>query len=374
MPSPRPCRVLLVGGGTGGHVSPLLAVAEALREEHPGVRSLFVGGRRGLEAELVARAGLPFHRLPVASLRDPDSRLALVGHTLGLPLAFVSALAAVARFRPSVCLTSGGAIAYPAILAARALRVPVYLWEGNVIPGRANRALARWATRIGATFPGTELHLPPAKTAVAGNPIRRSLLRWTRREAREVLELPSGATVVLVTGGSQGSERINDALASALPQLLRAAVVVHHTGPAHLARCEAKRSALPAELRERYRPYGFLGEEMGAALASADLVVGRAGSSSIAEPLAFGTPLVLIPFGAAMSGHQDANARAVAEQGAAAILRESELSGERLAAVVLGLLNDPPRLERMREAARRAGRPQASLEIARELLRLGGCG
>lgn len=362
-----------MGGGTGGHVSPLLAVSEALLEGSPDVRFLFVGGRRGLEADLVAKAGLPFYRLPLASLRDPDSRVALLTNNLAMPLAFAVALVKLARFRPSVCLTSGGAIAYPVILAARALRVPVYLWEGNVVPGRANRALARWSQRIGATFAGTERHLPAAKTVLAGNPIRRSLLRWTRDDGRERLGIPRDETVVLVTGGSQGSERVNEALSGALAQLLRKAIVVHHTGPAHLARLEAKKATLPEDLRDRYRPYGFLGEEMGAALASADLVVGRAGSSSIAEPLAFGVPLVLIPFGASMSGHQAANARIVVELGAAALITESELSAERLAATVVGLLNDPARMQRMRDAARRAGRPDAAVEIARAVLRLGGC-
>lgn len=318
-------------------------------------------------------AGIPFVRLPVASLRDPDSRVQALTNTALLPAGLAAALVELARFHPSVCLTSGGAIAYPAVLAARALRVPVYLWEGNVVPGRANRALARWARRIGAAFPGTELHLPRARTILAGNPIRRSLLRWGRDEGRERLAIGTGETVILVTGGSQGSERVNEALAAALPELLRRAIVVHHTGPAHLARARARLGALPAELRDRYRPYGFLAEEMGAALAAADLVVGRAGSSSIAEPLAFGVPLVLIPFGAAMSGHQDANARSVAELGAAVIVRESELSSGRLAAVVLGLLDDPSRLGRMRDAAKRAGRPDAATAIARDVLALGGC-
>lgn len=319
-------------------------------------------------------AGIPFHQLPVASLRDPGSRLAALAWLALLPLAFGSALLRVARFRPLACLTSGGAIAFPAVIAARLLRVPVYLWEGNVIPGRANRALAGWSQRIGATFPGTEAQLPGAKTVLAGNPIRRSLLRWDRAGARGHLGIGAQESVVLVTGGSQGSQRVNDAITAALPQLLRRAVVVHHTGPAHLARARAQLEVLPPEQRGRYRPYGFLKDELGAALAAADLVVGRAGSSSIAEPLAVGVPLVLVPFGAAMNAHQDANARSVAELGAALIVRESELSSGRLVAVVLDLLDHPERLARMRDAAKRAGRPEAARTIARDILALGGCG
>lgn len=337
------------------------------------MRFLFVGGRRGLEADLVRAADLPFHATPMPSLRDPDSRLSLITRAVLFPLAFIDALVRVVRFGASICFSTGGLVSFPIVLAARAAGVPVYIWTGDVIPGRANRALARFAGRVGAAFPGTERFLPAGKVVVSGNPIRRSLLRWRRDPVRAQLDLRDGDAVVLVTGGSQGAERINEAVLSALPQLLRRCIVIHHTGAAHIGRAEARRSSLSAELRDRYRPFGFSTDEIGAALAAADLVVGRASSSSIAEPLAFGVPLVLIPFGAAMSGHQAANARSVVERGAAVLLPEAELSAERLTAVVLGLLDDPPRHERMRAAARAAGRPEAALEIARDLLRLGRC-
>jgi len=176
--------------------------------------------------------------------------------------------------------------------------VPAYIWEGNAIPGRVNRLLAGWSQRVGATFEASLRALPRSRTTIAGNPIRRSLLRWTRESGRQELGLPADATVVFVTGGSQGSAAINHAVSGALPRLLRRATVIHHTGDAHLAPIAAKRETLPGDLRDRYHVYGFLREEMGAALASAVLVVGRASSSSIAEPLAFGVPLILVPFAA----------------------------------------------------------------------------
>lgn len=362
-----------MGGGTAGHVSPLLAVAEALREAAPATGLRFVGGRRGLEAELAARAGIGFHAIPLPSLRDPDSRVALIAHLLLVPVAALDALIQIAWFRPRVCLTSGGFGAVPVLLAARVARVPVYLWEGNVVAGRVNRALARWSTCVGATFAASLGALPQGRTTVSGNPIRRSLLRWTKPAGRAALGLPAELPVVLVTGGSQGAERINGAVFAAISRLVREATIVHHTGPAHLAAAQAQRALLPEADRPRYRPHGYLHEEMGAALAAADLVVGRAGSSSIAEPLAFGTPLVLIPFGAATNAHQAANARAVADGGAAVIIDERELDGDRLAAVVTGLLGDPERLRRMAAAARELGRPDAATAIAADVLRLGGC-
>ncbi len=290
-----------------------------------------------------------------------------------MPVAAIDAAVLIARFRPRVCLTSGGLSALPVLLAARLLGVPIYLWEGNVVAGRVNRTLAGWSTRIGATFAASLRSLPRGRTTVSGNPIRRSLLRWTRVAGRAALGVPADLPVVLVTGGSQGAERINTALFAALSRLTRIATIIHHTGPAHIAGAQARRALLPDADRPRYQPHAYLHEEMGAALAAADLVVGRAGSSSIAEPLAFGTPLVLIPFGAAMNAHQAANARAVAEGGAATVVMESELDGDRLAAVVAGLLGDPDRLGRMSAAARELGRPGAATAIAADVLRLGGC-
>ncbi|MBI2323535.1 MAG: UDP-N-acetylglucosamine--N-acetylmuramyl-(pentapeptide) pyrophosphoryl-undecaprenol N-acetylglucosamine transferase [Chloroflexi bacterium] len=353
-------------------MSPLLAVAEALRERDGAVTFLFLGGRRGLEADIVPASGIAFHATPMPSLRDPDSWLSLVSRGALLVPSVLDALIRIATFRPHVCCTSGGLVSLPVVLAARLLRVPVYLWEGNVVPGRVNRLLAGWSQRIGATFDASASFLPRDRTHVSGDPIRRSLLRWRGPEARTVLKLDHGH-VVLASGGSQGSERINDAVMGALGQLLRRATVIHLTGGAHIGRAEARKATLAPELAERYRPYAFLRDEMGAALAAADLVIGRAGASSIAEPLAFGKPLVLVPFGAAASGHQEANARAIQETGAAEVIRESELDGERLAAVILGLLDDPPRLARMSSAARALGRPNAAGTVATELLKLGRC-
>jgi UDP-N-acetylglucosamine--N-acetylmuramyl-(pentapeptide) pyrophosphoryl-undecaprenol N-acetylglucosamine transferase len=369
----RPCRVLLVGGGTGGHVSPLLAIAEALREVDPDVGFLFLGGRRGREAELVPAAGIPFHATPLPSLRDPESRIALLRTLVSVPLAFFDALVAQLRFRPDVCCTTGGIVAIPVTLAARLLRVPVYLWDGNALPGRSTRLLASLSSRIGVTYEQARRTLPRGRTVLAGTPIRASLLKWTRERGRETFAVPADATLVVVSGGSQGSERVNDALWSALGRIIRRAYVLHITGEKHGARAEARRANLAAEVRDRYIVRPFLGDDMGGALAAADLVIGRAGASSIAEPLAFGVPLLLIPFGAAMEGHQEANARAMVETGAAISMREGELDGDRFTAQISGLLDDPTRLRRMANAARAAGRPQAAQEIARELLALGGC-
>lgn len=334
---------------------------------------LFLGGQRGKEAELVPAAGLPFHATPMPSLRDPQSRLALLRTLVGVPLAFFDALAQLVRFRPDVCCSTGGVVAIPVTLAARLLRVPVYLWDGNALPGRATRLLASFSSRIGVSYEQARHALPRGRTVLAGTPIRASLLKWTRERGRETFAVPADAMLVVVSGGSQGSERVNDALWSALGRIIRVAYVLHLTGEKQSARAESRRANLPVEVRDRYIVRAYLGDEMGGALAAADLAIGRAGASSIAEPLAFGVPLLLIPFGAAMEGHQEANARAMVEAGAAMSMREGQLDGDRLNAEVSGLLQNPERLRRMSNGARAAGRPQAAADIARELLSLGGC-
>jgi UDP-N-acetylglucosamine--N-acetylmuramyl-(pentapeptide) pyrophosphoryl-undecaprenol N-acetylglucosamine transferase len=348
-------------------------VAEALGELAT-VELRFIGGRRGLEGDLARKAGIRFHATPLPSLRDPDSKLALLWHALLLPIAALDALIQLILFRPNVALTSGSFSSLPVLFAARLLRIPIYLWVGDAIPGRALRAVAGWSRGIGLTFEPAMGRMPRGRATLTGNPVRRSLLRWTRAEGRRALGLAADAPVVFITGGSQGSERINGATLQGLARLVRRAQIIHHTGPAQLARAEAQRALLPEEYRARYQPHGYLHDEMGAALASADLVVGRAGSSSIAEPLAFGVPLVLIPFGAAMNAHQAANARAAAELGAAVILPESDLDADRLVSTVTGLLDDPSRLGRLAANAKSAGRPAAADDIARAVLRLGGCG
>jgi UDP-N-acetylglucosamine--N-acetylmuramyl-(pentapeptide) pyrophosphoryl-undecaprenol N-acetylglucosamine transferase len=338
----------------------------------PDLDLQFVGGRRGTEGRLVPEAGIPFHSVPLDSLRDPESRLALLKTVVGLPLAYLDALWRMVRRRPGVLVTSGGAIAIPVVLAARTLRVPVYLWAGDALPGRASRLLSRFCARIGVTFEEARRSFPPRRAFLTGTPIRASLLRWTRADARSKMGVPEDAALIVVTGGSQGSARINDAISTALPQLLQKAYVLHVTGEAHIGKATAREKTLAEDLRSHYLPRPYLRDEMGAVLAAADLVVGRAGASSISEPLAFGVPLVLVPFGAAMEGHQEMNARATSEVGAAVVVRESQLP-DRLIVEISGLLNDRARLARMAESARKAGRPGAAKDIARSVLELGGC-
>jgi UDP-N-acetylglucosamine--N-acetylmuramyl-(pentapeptide) pyrophosphoryl-undecaprenol N-acetylglucosamine transferase len=253
--------------------------------------------------------------------------------------------------------TTGGYVAIPTLAAAFLLRVPSLMWEGNRLAGRSVRAVARLASALAVSYAGTKEDLPGGPY-LTGTPIR-SIAGMDRAAARARMDIPDGLPVLLVFGGSQAVRRFNAAVALALPRLVERCCVIHVTGETGIAEALEVRGHLPEALRERYRPAAFLGDEMTAALLAADLLVGRAGSSTMAEASAIGLPVVVVPYPHA-AGHQRANAQELVEAGGALLVPDEELDADRLVEVV-GLLDDPAALEAMREGARSVGRPGAAV-------------
>ena len=276
---------------------------------------------------------------------------------LSVPQAFALLLAR----RPAAILTTGGYVAIPVLLAAWVLRIPSVLWDGNVVPGRSVRLIARLATVITVSHEATGAALGHPRTYVTGTPIR-SLAGVDPDEARARFGGRPGERILLVFGGSQAVRRINDAVAAALPRLVERVRVIHVTGDAGYADALAARDALPEDLRDRYRPFPFLHEDMTAALAAADLAVGRAGASTLAEAAAFALPTAIVPYPHA-AGHQRLNAVAFADAGAAVLVEDEAFDGDRLLEVA-GLLADPARHAAMSAAARELARPDAALAVA----------
>ncbi len=347
----------------------------------------WLGGRRGLEAELVAAAGLPIDRLWLRSLRSVERDVHLVLDPLRLALSVPQAAAILARRRPDAIFTTGGYVAIPTVVAARLLRIPVLLWEGNVIPGRSVRLIAPLVAAVAVSYAATCAALAdhgrpaalraPGSPAALGAPGRPCYVTGTpirdtrdvdREAARERLGIPAGVRLLLIFGGSQAVRRLNGAVAEALPRLVERVHVLHLTGHDGYAGALAGREDLPADLRNRYRPHPFLRDEMLDALAAADLVVGRAGSSTLAEAAAFGLPMIVVPYPHA-GGHQRANARAFVEAGAARQIEDDAFDGASLLDAA-ALLDDPPAHLRMSAAARDLGRPAAAAAIADLLLDL----
>ena len=250
-------------------------------------------------------------------------------------------------------------------MAARVLRIPVVLWEGNVVPGRSTRATARLADAVAVSFEATCAALGVERCYLTGTPIRDTRA-VDREEARERLGIPAAPRLLLVFGGSQAVRRFNTAVAGALGRLVERCWVLHVTGESGLPEMEAARDDLPPERRDRYRPIPFLVDEMTAALAAADLVVGRAGSSTLAEAAAFGLPLVCVPYPHA-AGHQRANADAYAATGAARVVDDADFDADALVAAAR-LLDDPAAHLAMSAAARGAAKPAAADAVARLVL------
>jgi UDP-N-acetylglucosamine--N-acetylmuramyl-(pentapeptide) pyrophosphoryl-undecaprenol N-acetylglucosamine transferase len=295
-----------------------------------------------------------------------DRSLHTIADPLRLAASFPQALVRLLRWRPDAIYTTGGYVAIPVLAAAALLRIPALLWEGNRTPGRSVRLVARLATVRAVSFAATRERLP-APSYLTGTPIREASPR-DRASARGRLGLPADVPVMLIFGGSQSVRRMSEAVADAVPDLVTRCAVLHITGDAFFADAEALRSRLPADRRARYLPVAFLHEGMGDAMAAADLVVGRAGSSTLAEVAAAGLPMIVVPYPHA-AAHQVANAAEMVESGAAIHVPDERFDGDTLR-MAAAMLDDGERLAAMREATTGLGRPGAAAATAELLLAL----
>ena len=325
----------------------------------------WLGGHRGLEATLVPAAGIPMRRLAARSLRTTDLDVHALLDPLRLVASVPQATAILAAERPAAIFTTGGYVAVPVLLAAAPLRIPVVMWDGNVIPGRSVRATARLAGALAVSFDATCRSLAAAAPGrpcyVTGTPIR-DIAAIDRDAARARMDVGPGELVLLIFGGSQAVRRFNAAVAGALPRLVERLTVIHVTGDDGYAAALAGREGLPESTRRRYRPYPFLRDEMLAALAAADLVVGRAGSSTLAEVTAMGLPMVVVPYPHA-AGHQRANAASLVGAGAARLIDDDAFDSDALLEAAR-ILDDPRSHATMSAAARSLGRPFAADAVA----------
>ena len=299
------------------------------------------------------------------SLRTVGRDVHAILDPIRLAVSVPEAAALLAVERPAAIFTTGGYVAVPVLMAAAPLGIPVVMWDGNVIPGRAVRATARLADVLAVSFPAACATLATAAPGrpcyVTGTPIRDTR-EVDREAARTRLGIEPGLRVVLVFGGSQAVRRFNAAVADALPRLVERVAVIHVTGDDGYAPALTGREALPEPLRRRYQPHPFLRDDMLTALAAADLVVGRAGSSTLAEVAALGLPIVVVPYPHA-AGHQRANARALVDAGAARLIEDDAFDADALLDAA-ALLDDPAAHLAMSAAARGLGRPGSADAVA----------
>lgn len=365
-------RVVIAGGGTGGHLFPGFAVARTLQRQQQDAEIHWLGGRRGIESELVAREGYPLTLLAAPSLRVSAGGLrASLRDAWALVRSIPQAIRYLRRVRPDVLFSTGGYIAIPALIAAAVTRTPSLIWEGNVQAGRSNTLMAPLASARAVAWPSTAGRAPWNRpdTIVTGTPVR-SFEGRERNAARARLALLPDAPLLLVFGGSQRVMRFEGALAGSLPALLRDWQVLHVAADG-LGRADEMRAALPDALRSRYLPVAFLhGGAMEDALVSADLLLGRAGASTLAEAAALGIPSIIVPYPHA-GGHQRANAQELAAVGGAIVVDDAALTPDLLQREVEKLTPAPAR-QRVGAAAASLARPEAAREVAEILTRLAG--
>jgi len=350
--------IVLAGGGTGGHIFPALALAEAIRKAEPDAQVRFVGTARGLETKYVPAAGYPLDLVPSAQVTGRGLWRGLTGMVTALRGVGVARAQLRAR-RADLVIGVGGYASVGAVAAAITLGIPTALLEPNALPGRANRVLGRFARRVFVAFEDAIPYFPRGRAVLTGRPVRAL--------PRAAARADDGATRLVVTGGSQGARSINRAIAAALPRLAQISglAIAHQTGPADLE--ETRAAYASAHLRSEVEPFF---EDMPERIAHADLVVARSGGT-VAEICVAGVASVLVPYPFAADDHQMANARELERAGACAVVPDAQAQ-LRLGSLVVELLRDPARRARMAEAALRRGRPNAARDIwlqCQELLR-----
>ena len=355
--------VLIAGGGTGGHLYPGIAVARALLLRVAGAQVTFVGTAAGIESRVVPREGFALDVIRSAGLKGKSLRSLVRGLAL-LPASALDAWRVIARRRPSIVIGVGGYSSGPVVALAALKRVPTLLMEQNAVPGLTNRLLASVVSAAAVTYQES-VAVFGGKAFVAGNPVRPEFFR---KEAYAEHSSPPGAARVLVFGGSQGAHAINVAMVEAAPRLAAAApavAITHQSGERDLegVRDGYRRAGLEA----RVEPFLFA---MDREMKAADLVVCRSGATTLAELTAAGRPAILIPFPGATDDHQRKNAEALARVGAAKMIDQRDLTGERLAAEILALAANDRERGRMSAAAAQLARPEAAEAIVDRILEL----
>jgi UDP-N-acetylglucosamine--N-acetylmuramyl-(pentapeptide) pyrophosphoryl-undecaprenol N-acetylglucosamine transferase len=354
----RPIRMLLTGGGTGGHLFPGIAAAESLCRRRPGSEVMFVGTHRKMDQQSLSRSGFATRSIHCLGIKGKNIP-ALLQAVAVLPLSFVEAAFYILRFRPDLVLGVGGYVTGPVVAMAKMLGRPTVIHEQNSVPGLANRKLGRLADRICLSIPGSESYFPSEKVVLTGNPVRTQILELA--QGRQESGLKSEVTV-LILGGSQGAHRVNELVVEALirykqdaPQGLK---VIHQTGVTDedMVRSRYAEAGIEAQVAAFFT-------DMAVMYGQADLLISRAGATTLAEAAVLKKPAVLVPYPYAADNHQEKNGLYYVKGGGAIMFPERDLTGTMLADTVKQLAGDPKRRQEMAEAMGRLARPQAAEEI-----------
>lgn len=365
---------MFAGGGTGGHFYPIIAVAESVLEtgerEHLSGLELYYASNDPYNNDLLARMRLHFIAIPAGKWRAYFS----LRNFVDVFKTFYGCLLALMRFAvlyPDVIFGKGGYASFPALFAARILRIPVVIHESDIVPGKVNRWIGNYATRIALSYPEAEKYFSRKdRIALTGQPVRKLLLEIPSEDPYQALALESGVPVILVIGGSQGAGKINENLLDIMPRLIERYQIIHQTGEANYVWMQKRAADLLSDniYAKRYRPFPYLeSKQLSLAAKAATLVISRAGSG-IFEIALWGKPSILIPLPLARNDHQRENAYSYARTGAASVIEEQNLKPELFFSVIRSIVDDETKRSMMEAGAKTFAKTDAASKIAQVLL------
>lgn len=363
---------VLAGGGTGGHIYPAIAIASGLKRDFPDAEIIFVGTDRGLEKDLIPKAGFNLKKIRVKGFNRKLS-IDTLSSIKELFLGGLDSIKILRQIKPDLVIGTGGYVAGPVIFFASVMGIPTIIHEQNVKPGFTNRFLSKFADKIIISFNDSIKYFPRKKVVLAGNPVRTEITRGNREEALKEYCLRSDMPVVLCFGGSQGAARLNDAMIYVIEEAVRKKMfqVILVTGQKHYDKysqlLENKGIDTGVSGNIKLKPYVY---DMKNAYAASDLVIARAGAISISEITLCGKPSILIPYPKAAGRHQDFNARFLEKNGAATVIADKDLTGERLLKAIESIILDKRKLFNMAEASRKLSKPDALEIILGEIKKL----
>ncbi len=360
-------KVIISGGGTGGHIYPAIAIANELKTIDPTTEILFVGAEGKMEMEKVPRAGYTIVGLPVVGIKR-ELTLDNLGFPIKLGRSLLRARQIVRDFRPDAAVGVGGYASGPVLLAASLKGIPTLIQEQNSYAGLTNKVLARWAERICVAYPGMDAFFPENKIKVTGNPVRSDIQAADGQVAagRTLFALEASRPTLLIIGGSQGARTINESIEAGLSKFIDAGVqVIWQTGPAFIERARTAVATLGSPL---VKPYDFI-YDMDKAYAVADAVVSRAGALSVSELCLVGRAAILVPFPNASEDHQTKNAMSLVDHKAALLVSDRNARTE-LVTTALALLNNPGQRQELSTRIKTLAKPNAARDIAEEVIKL----
>lgn len=362
-------RIIVSGGGTGGHIYPALTIINAIKNKRSDAEFLYVGTEKGLEADIVPKAGINFTALKLEGGLERHFTLANISRAANAIWSIKHASDIIKNFKPSVVVGTGGYVCGPILLAASLMKVPTLIQEQNAVAGVTNKILSKFVDKIAVGTRDALKNFPADKTVYTGNPIRAEVLSAWKEDGLKEFNFTVDKPIVLISGGSRGARSINNAMIDVLKAAAQknTAQFLHVTGKGEFDSVTSKLTDVLDAPNIKVVPYLY---NMPQAMAMADLAIFRAGATGLAELTARGVPAILIPYPFAAENHQEFNARALVEAGAAKMILNKDLTAEVLSKELDELLYSPEKLEAMSRASLSLGRPQAADEIADLILSL----